>query len=77
MQIISTIALYNYKVPVIVKKNNFTFCPGKSRDKLYKHFPGLSRTYKQNSRTFKDFPEQQKKSRTFQDFSRMWQPRTE
>ena len=31
-------------------------------------------TYKQNSRTFKDFPGQQKKSRTFQDFSRMWQP---
>ena len=29
------------------------------------YFPGLSRTYKQNSRTFKDFPEQEKKSRTF------------
>ena len=42
--------------------------------KLYEHFPGLSRTYKQNARTFKDFPGQQKKSRTFQDFSRMWQP---
>ena len=39
-----------------------------------KTFQFFSRTYKQKSRTFKDFPEQEKKSRTFQDFSRMWQP---
>ena len=75
MQIISTIiALYNYKVPVIIKKKQLHILSWKITGKLYKHFPGLSRTYKQNSRTFKDFPGQQKKSRTFQDFSRMWQP---
>ena len=36
--------------------------------KLFKLFPGLFRTYKQNSRTFKDFPGQKKNpglSRTF------------
>ena len=45
MQIILTIALYNYKVPVIVKKNNFTFCPGKSRENsinIFQDFPGLT-----------------------------------
>ena len=36
MQIISTMALYNYMIPVIIKKNTkyFTFCPGKSRENL-------------------------------------------
>ena len=60
MQIISTIALYNYKVPVIVKKNNFTFCRGKSRENSINIFQDLQTK-------FKDFPVQQKKSRTFSD----------
>ena len=64
MQIILTMALYNYKVLVIIQKN-FTFCAGKSQENFKNIFPGLSRTNKQNSRTFKDFPGQQKKSRTF------------
>ena len=62
MQIISTIALYNYKVPVIVKKNNFTFCPGKSRENsinIFQDFPGLTNKIQGLSRTPKkiqDFP---------------------
>ena len=55
MQIISTIALYNYKVPVIVKKNNFTFCPGN----IFQDFPGLTNKIQGLSRTAKkiqDFP---------------------
>ena len=43
MQIISTMILYNYKVPVIIK-NNFTFCPGKSRKNfinIFLDFPAL------------------------------------
>ena len=57
MQIISTIALYNYKVPVIVKKNNFTFCPGKSRENsinIFQDFPGLTNKIQGLSRTFQD-----------------------
>ena len=69
MQIRSTIAFYNHKVPIILKKK-FTLRYGKSRE----NYQIFSRTYQQKSRTFKDFPGQQKKSRTFQDFSRMWQP---
>ena len=53
MQIILTMVLYNYKVPVIIKKN-FTFCAGKSRENLKNIFPALSRTNKQNSRTFQE-----------------------
>ena len=65
MQIILTIALYNYKVPVIVKKNNFTFCPGKSRENsinIFQDFPGLTNKIQGLSRTFQD---SKKKSRTF------------
>ena len=56
MQIISTIALHNYKVPVIIKK--FTFCLRKSRENLTNIFQDLQKK-------FKDFQGQQKKSRTF------------
>ena len=59
MQIISKMALFSYKVLVIVK--NFTFCPSKSRvnfPNIFQDFlglinkiQGLSRTAK-NSRTF-------------------------
>ena len=64
MQIISTIFLCNYKVPVITTKKNFTFCPGKSQENFPNFFQDLETK-------FKDFPGQKKK---IQDFSRMWQP---
>ena len=70
MQIISTLALYNYKVSVIVKKNNFTFCPGKSRENsinIFQDFPGLTNK-------FKDFQGLSRTAKEIQDFSRMWQP---
>ena len=62
MQIISTMALYNYKVPVMIKKANFTFCPGKSRENfisIFQDFPGLTNKIQGLSRTAKkiqDFP---------------------
>ena len=58
----STVALYNYKVPVIIKKKNFTFCPGKSRENsinIFQDFPGLTNKIQGLSRTAKkiqDFP---------------------
>ena len=58
-------ALYNSKVSVIIKKNNFTLCPGKSRENFINIFPGLSRTNKQNSRTFQNSKKNQRLSRTF------------
>ena len=59
MQIISTIALHNHKVPVIIKKTkNFTFSLGESRENFINIFQDLQTK-------FKDFPGQQKKSRTF------------
>ena len=70
MQIISTIPLYNYKVPIITTTKKTSHSVLVNHGKLSKLFLGLSRTYKQNSRTFKDFPGQKK----IQDFSRMWQP---
>ena len=68
MQIISTIALYNYKVPVIVKKNNFTFCPGKSRENsinIFQDFPGLTNKIQGLSRTFQNTKKNPGLSRTF------------
>ena len=47
MQIISTIPLYNYNVPVITTKKT-------SHSVLVNHRKTFSRTYKQNSRTFQD-----------------------
>ena len=64
MQIILTMALYNYKVLVIIQKN-FTFCAGKSQENFKNIFPGLSRTNKQNSRTFQDSKKNPGLSRTF------------
>ena len=56
-------ALYNCKVPVIIKKNNFTLCPGKLRENLINIFPGLtnkiqglSRTAKKNQGLSRTFP---------------------
>ena len=73
MQIISTInSFVQLQGTSYYKKKKLHILSWKITGKLYKHFPGLSRTYKQNSRTFqnlqtkfKDFPGQQKKSRTF------------
>ena len=63
MQIISTINSFVQLQGIsFYKKKNILSC--KITGKLNKHFPGLSRTYKQNSRTFQD---SKKKSRTFQD----------
>ena len=66
MQIISTMALHHHQVPVPVItyiKNNFTFCPGKSRENfpnIFQDFPGLTNKIQGLSRTAK-------KSRIFQD----------
>ena len=52
-------ALYNCKVPVIIKTNNFTLCPGKLRENLINIFPGLTNKIQGLSRTakkIKDFP---------------------
>ena len=57
MQIISTMALYNHKVPVVKKKTSHSVLVNHG-----KTFQNFSRTYKQNSRTFQD---SKKKSRTF------------
>ena len=58
MQVISTTALHNYKVPVIIKKlKNFTFCLGKSRENfinIFQDFPGLTNKIQGLSRTFQD-----------------------
>jgi len=45
----------------VLKKVDLLFCPGEA----WETSQIFSRTYKQNSRTFKDLPGQQKKSRTF------------
>ena len=69
MQIILTMALYNYKVLVIIKKNNFTFCAGKSRENFKNIFPGLTNKIQGLSRTakkIKDF------SGLFQDVATLW-----
>ena len=70
MQIISTIPLYNYNVPVTTTKKSFTFCPGKSRENFpnfFHDFPGLINKIQGIARTFQD-------RKKIQDFSRMWQP---
>ena len=67
VEIISTILLCNYKVPVITTKKNFTFCPGKSQENFpnfFQNFPELINKIQGLSRTEKKI----------QDFSRMWQP---
>ena len=61
MQIISTMASHNYKVPVSAKKQISHFV-------LVNHgktFRLFSRTYKQNSRTFQD--SKKKNPKLFQD----------
>ena len=67
MQIISTMVLYNYKVPVIILKK-FTFCPGQSRENLpniFQDFPGLLNKIQGLSRTFQNRKKNPGLSRTF------------
>ena len=70
MQIISTInSFVQLQGASYYKKNNFTFCPGKSRENsinIFQDFPGLTNKIQGLSRTAKKI----------QDFSRMWQPWT-
>ena len=70
MQVISTTALHNYKLPVIIKKlKNFTFCLGKSREyfiNIFQDFPGLTNKIQGLSRTFQD-------SKKIQDFPGLFQ----
>ena len=57
MQIISTIPLCNYEVPVITTTKNFTFCPGKSRENFpnfFQDFPGLINKIQGLLRIFQD-----------------------
>ena len=59
MQIISTIPLCNYKVPVSQRQKKFTFCPGKSRENypnFLQDFPGLINKIQGLSRTEKKNP---------------------
>ena len=62
-------ALYNHKVPVIIKKN-FTFCFGKSRE----NFPNIFQDFETK---FKDFPGQQKNPGLFQDVATLFNPKTQ
>ena len=48
MQIISTMALYNYKVPIIIKKKQLHILSWQ----ITENFQIFSRTNKQNSKTF-------------------------
>ena len=57
MQVISITALCNYKVPVIIKKTNFTVRFGKSRENfpnIFQDFPGLINKIQGLSRTAKN-----------------------
>ena len=67
MQIISTIALYNYKVPVIVKKKQLHILSWKITGKLniFQDFPGLTNEIQGLSRTFQDTKKNPGLSRTF------------
>ena len=71
MQIISTIPLCNYKVPVITTTTkNFTFCFGKSRENFpnfFQDFPGLINKIQGLSRTFQDRKKIQDFPGLFQD----------
>ena len=63
MQIISTMALYNYKIPVIIFK--------KTSHSVQVNHGKTANIFQDLQTQFKDFPGQQKK---IQDFSRMRQP---
>ena len=68
MQIISTInSFVQLQGTSYYKKNNFTFCPGKSRENSINIFQDLQTK-------FKDFQGFSRTAKKIQDFSRMWQP---
>ena len=69
MQIISTInSFVQLQGTSYYKKNNFTFCPGKSRQNsinIFQDFPGLTNKIQGLSRTFQDSKKNPGLSRTF------------
>ena len=69
MQIISTInSFVQLQGTSYYKKNNFTFCPGKSRENsinIFQDFPGLTNKIQGLSRTFQDSKKNPGLSRTF------------
>ena len=54
MQIISTMVLYNYKVPVIIKKKKIHILSWSITGKPSKYFPGLMNKIQGLSRTFQN-----------------------
>ena len=64
MQINLALALYNYKIPVIIKEKTLHYSVPVNHRKTFQLF---SRTYKQNLRASKDSPGQQKNPGLFQD----------
>ena len=56
MKIILTMALYNYKVLVIIKKNSHSVLVnhGKTLKTFFQDFPGLTNKIQELSRTFQD-----------------------
>ena len=69
MQIISTInSFVQLQGTSYYKKNNFTFCPRKSRENsinIFQDFPGLTNKIQGLSRTFQDSKKNPGLSRTF------------
>ena len=64
MQIISTMVLYNYKIPVVIKKK-IKILSWSITGKPSKYFPVLSRTYETKFKDFQGLSITGKKSRTF------------
>ena len=69
MQILSTInSFVQLQGTSYYKKNNFTLCPGKSRENsinIFQDFPGLTNKIQGLSRTFQDSKKNPGLSRTF------------
>ena len=62
MHIVTVMALYNYKVLVIIYKKKLRYSVSVKHGKTFKIF---SRTFQDPETKFKDFLGQEKKSRTF------------
>ena len=71
MQIISTIPLCNYKVPVITTTKKTSHSVLVNHRKTFQTF---SRTFQDLETKFKDFQGLSRTEKKIQDFSRMWQP---
>ena len=61
--------LPDYKAPVIIKNNNFTFYPGKSRE----NFETFSRTFQDLKTKFKDFQGLSRTAKKIHDFPGLFQ----